>query len=125
MNVTKWIPNTAWGATITVGTITSTGIVTVQLNDFAGNALTVRQGVMVYITTDALGQTIEALGAEAVVATHGICNVVTATSVYYCISEITGIFALTLDGDGAVSNYLHVVLPNGQIVSSGVITFTS
>ena len=115
----------AYSATITVGTITATGDVTIQLKDYAGNNLTVPNGVMVYFTTDAAGQTIETLGAEATIATNGICNVVTATSVYYCISEATGLIDLTLDGDGAVSNYLHVVLPNGKIVHSGVITFTS
>jgi len=117
----------AYSATITVGTITDTGNVTIQLKDFAGNALTVPNGVMVYFTTDAAGQTIETLGAEATITTHGICNVVTATSVYYCISEATGLIDLTLDGDygNSATVYLHVVLPNGKIVHSAVITFTS
>ena len=123
----EWTPivDCAYDATISVGTITDTGVVTIQLVDFAGNNLTEIGGFSFYMTTDAAGVTLETLGAEAAVSTYGICNTVTATSAYMCTSDATGKFAVTLDGDGVVSNYLHVVLPSGKVVHSAVITFTS
>ena len=123
----EWTPivDAAYDCDISVGTIAATGVITIQLKDYAGNNLTEISGFDFYMTTDAAGVTIETLGAEAAVATYGICNIITATSVYKCTTDATGKFAVTLDGDGAVSNYLHVILPNGRVKHSAVITFTS
>ncbi len=115
----------AYSATITVGTITSTGSVAVQLKDFAGNNLTDKNAVLIYFTTDAAGDTIEELGAAATITTNGIIFSLLTKYTYMVISEDTGLFDVTLDGDGAVSIYMHVVLPNGKVLHSDVITFSS
>ena len=123
----EWTTETdcAYGATFTIGAAGATMTCTIQLTDFAGNALTVKNAVLIYATTDAAGNTIETLGAEAVVATHGICNVILATSCYLLVTENTGIVALTIDGDGATDTYINLVLPNGKVVTSGVMAFDS
>ena len=115
----------AYTATFTIAAEGATVLVSVQLKDYAGNALKVKNAVMFYMTTDAAGNVIETLGTDAVVATHGIINIVTTNSVYLCVTEDTGIFAVTLDGTGHLDNYMNVVLPNGKVVTSGAIHFSS
>jgi len=115
----------AYTATFTIGAVGATMTCTIQLKDFAGNALTVKNAVLMYATTDATRNAIETLGAEAVVATHGICNVITAISCYLLVTENTGIVALTIDGDGATDTYINIVLPNGKIVTSSVMAFNA
>jgi hypothetical protein len=123
----EWTPivDCAYDCDISVGTITATGVVTMQFKDFAGNNLTEICGFSFYVTTDAAGLTIEQFGAEATIATYGICNVVTALTAYMCTTDAAGKCAVTLDGSTTVNNYIHIVLPNGKIKHSTIIAFTS
>jgi len=124
-HIIGWEAGQADDAAFTIAAEGATVVVSVQLKDYMGNALTVKNAVMFYMTTDAAGNVIETLGTDAVVATHGIINIVTTNSVYLCVTEDTGIFAVTLDGTGHLDNYMNVVLPNGKVVTSGAIHFSS
>ena len=125
MNVKHWETNQAYDVDFTIATSGATMVVSCQLKDFAGNALTGKNAVMMYVTTDADGNTLEAMGAEAVVATNGFVNIIIATSMYYCVTEDNGVVAFTLDGDGAVSNYVNIVVPSGKVITSEVVTFSA
>ena len=123
MNVTGWIPDMAWDATISLGAATTTCVATIQLKDFAGNALTTKNAINIFVTTDAAGDETEAV-TSVVLATHGIIHTIQDTYAYQLITEDNGIAAVTIDGTGDVDNYLNVVLPNGKIVTSAKIDFT-
>ena len=121
----EWTPiiDCAYDCTITVGTVTDTGLVTVQLKDFAGNNLKQISRVTAYISSDAAGLTTSTVTSATVAS--GIQNSIEATKTYEFISEVDGSFSTTLDGTGANSRYLQVCLPNGKVVASPIITFTS
>lgn len=122
----EWTPiiDVAYDCTITVGTISATGPVTIQLKDFAGNDLTVKSAVSCYISSDSAGETTSTV-TSIVILTDGILYKLEDTKAYLLISESDGDIGLTLNGTGANSRYLNVVLPSGKIVTSDVITFTS
>ena len=118
------IIDSAYTAVITVTTGTTTCTVQIQLKDFAGNDLTVRGIIHFYISTDATG---DAFGAVASVAsgTDGDVLEVLATGQYYmAVSETDGDIDIVLTGTADGDEYLNVVLPNGKVVTSDVMTFT-
>ncbi len=123
----EWTPiiDCAYDADFTIGSIGATMTCTIQLKDFAGKNLTVKNGIQAYFSTDATGDTVEELGASVVVATHGIVHELRSKYAYLFITEDTGVVAVTVNGDGAVETYLNVVLPNGKVVTSGVMAFNA
>lgn len=122
----EWTPiiDCAYDCTITVGTIAATGPVTIQLKDFEGKNLTVKGAVDAYISSDVNGETTSTVTSIVILA-DGILHKIEDTKAYHLISESNGSITLTLNGTGANSRYLNVVLPNGKIVTSSIITFTS
>lgn len=121
----EWTPivDAAYDAAISVGTITSTGNVTIQLKDYAGNNLKEIGVVAMYITSDAAGLTTSTVASAT--ASTGIVHEITAGYAYQIISETDGSAVVTLDGTTNCNRYMHVVLPHGRLRHSKVITFTS
>jgi len=123
----EWTPivGCAYDATIVVGTATTTCDVTIALKDFAGNALKQAASVMAYVSTDAAGLTHGDFDSMDITSGGaGDCLEVVADKLWQLISEEDGTIAVTPDGSGADTMYLNVILPNGRIVHSTVITFS-
>ena len=120
----EWTPivDCAYGADFTIGAVGATMTCTIQLKDFAGNALTVKNAITIFTTSDAAGNTQDVV-TSIVLATHGQIVSVTATYAYLLITEDNGIAAVTVDNDGATDIYVNVILPNGKVVTSGVMAF--
>ena len=129
MNVTKWVPGQAWGATFTVGDEgTNAVIVTIQLTDFAGNDLTVPNSVTAYLASDVAGLEIKASTVTtetAISSGTGSLAVLAAGQVYQLVSEADGDIAITISDNTADTYYVVVVLPNGKLAVSSVATFTA
>jgi len=122
MEWSSWI-DCAYDCDISVGTITDTGNITIQLKDFEGKNLNVKSRVSMYISSDSDGLTTSTVTSAA--ASTGIVNKIYDTYSYEIISETDGSAVITLDGTTNCSRYMNVVLPNGKVVTSGIITFTS
>jgi len=124
----EWTPivDCAYSANITLGAASATCVVSIQLKDFAGNNLTVKNAVSFYISSDVGGDTTSTVASVAI-GSYGIIHAIEATKAYQLISENDGTIAVTLTtaGTGANNRYLQVVLPNGKVVASGIIAFTS
>jgi len=114
----------AYTASFALGSTGSTRDVTIQLKDFAGNNLTVKNVILVYYSTDPAADAGETLGATTVLATHGIIETLEDKKFELLITEDNGIVAITVDGDSAVSIYVNVILPNGKVVTSQIVEFT-
>jgi len=122
----EWTPeiNCAYGVTFTIAAAGATVLVALQLKDYAGNALTAKNAVTVYCSSDTKGDTLVAL-TTLVDATHGFSNILLATKIFHLVTEDTGIVDVTLDGTGPMTVYMNVILPNGKIVTSGAIVFNA
>jgi len=121
----EWTPivDCAYNCTITVGTCTTTCAVVVQLLDFAGNDLAVKGAVGIYLTSDTDGTKTDIDNIAA--GTDGIVYELEADDYYMAISEEDGDIDLTCTEAADVDVYLNVVLPNGKIVTSTILDFTS
>lgn len=113
----------AYDCAISVGTITLTGKVSLQLKDYAGNDLKEIGRVTCYITSDAAGLLTDTV-TSIIINTDGILHKIEDTKSYELISATDGDIDLTLDGVTNETVYLHVVLPNGRVKHSAAITFT-
>ena len=120
----EWTPivDCAYGADFTIGAVGATMTCTIQLKDFAGNALTVKNAITIFTTSDAAGNTQDAV-TSIVLATHGQIIAQEATKAYVLVTEDNGVAAVTVDNDGATDIYVNVILPNGKVVTSGVMAF--
>jgi len=103
--------------------------VTAVLKDYLGTAVAVANNLLVYLSDDAAGQTLVTgvLTADAVIGTDGtIIQVLTAKKAWRVTAEANGQFDLTFaKTDGAANMYMQVVLPDGKIVASTIITFSA
>ena len=123
----EWTPiiDCAYDANIVVGVETATVDITIQLVDFAGDALKEAASILCYVSSDADGLTygdfdsMDTTGDGA-----GDCLEVVADIVWLLISEEDGTIAVTADGSGGDTMYLNLIMPNGKIVHSDIITFT-
>ena len=120
----EWTPivDAAYDCSISVGTIAATGDISVQLKDYAGNNLTEIGVVGMYITSDAAGLTSTQVASAT--ADTGIVHQITQYCAYKLISNASGLSVVELDGSGASTAYMHVVLPNGRVRHSAAIVFT-
>ena len=124
-HIIGWEKNVPCSATITLGTPAATVAIQIQLLDYQGKALTAKAAIRAYYSTDADADTVEAVGAASVVATNGIVIEDLTTYSVTLISEDDGTVGLTINGDGAVTNYLNLIFPDGHIQTSGSYLFTS
>lgn len=124
------IENVALGATLgaPAAEAANARTVAVQLLDYAGAALAARAVVQAYVSTDATGDA-PGDGAGTVALTAGTDGALLpgadASARATFVSEADGDLdiVLTDSADAGVTVYLHVVLPNGKVVSSSAIAF--
>lgn len=112
----------AYTASFSIGTIGSSMSCTIQLKDFAGNNLAVKNAIVIYFSTDVDGLE-TATVTSCVLATHGIIYTIESLKAYQLITEANGIAAVTIDNSSAADLYVNVVLPNGKVVTSSVMAF--
>jgi len=111
--------------TFTIAAAGATMAVQIQLLDYAGNNMVTKSAVRAYYSTDADGDTVEAVGAASVTATNGIVIEDLTLYTMTMISEDDGTVGVTMDGDGATDTYLNVIFPDGHIQTSSVIAFNA
>lgn len=116
-------------ATYTIGAETTNAItVNVQLKDAQGKDLAVRNAVHAYLSNDATGDTIESASAGLSVAagTDGLIIETATDNCFLMISESDGdIDVVVTETTGANTMYLVLVMPDGRIVPSAVLTFAA
>ena len=124
MNIMEWTTEVgcAYTASFSIGTIGSSMSCTIQLKDFAGNNLAVKNAIVIYFSTDVDGLE-TATVTSCVLATHGIIYTIESLKAYQLITEANGIAAVTIDNSSAADLYVNVVLPNGKVVTSSVMAF--
>ena len=116
-------------ATMVVGTEALNVInVTVQLEDGAGDDMARASCIAFYLSSDADGQVLEgtgpdtiAIGTDGVIIPSGGDSVITGM----LVSEADGDIDLDITKTGADTFYLNLVMPDGSLSTSGVITFDS
>jgi len=112
----------AYSASFSIGAIGSSMTCTIQLKDFAGNNLAVKNAIAIYFSSDADGLETEAV-TSVDLSTHGIIYTIETLKAYHLITEANGIAAVTIDNDEAADLYVNVILPNGKVVTSSVMAF--
>lgn len=112
------------GATITVGADAGTTVtVTIQFIDENGDDMAVAVAVPWYLSSDAAGQAIStAHDGGAAIGTDGLLIEWTANVAGLLISEADGDADIVFTDSGAFTAYLNLVMPDGSIVTSDVIT---
>jgi len=115
-------------ATITVGAEAANVInVAMQLLDQSGNEMVTRRGLAAYLSDDATGDSIAGTAPSGGVAigTDGLAIPLVANKAFHLTSEADGDIDLNITETGADTWYLHLVLPDGRLASSGAITFAA
>lgn len=120
------IIDSAYDCTITlVGSASTTRAVTIQLLDFAGKDLKVKNVVYMYISTDATGDALTIVDKiDTTSAGDGDVLELLADNYWMAISEDDGDIAVTIEESNNIDVYLNVVLPNGNVVTSALIEMT-
>lgn len=107
----------------TVGTEnTNVVIVSGQLKDGQGNALTIPAGIQVYLSDNADGSTIVATAPSGNVQTNsqGLATALVAKKLFFVTTDSSGRFDFTITEAGAKTLYVVASLPTGLKVSSAV-----
>ena len=120
------IVDCAYDATITVGTLSSdTYPVTIQLKDFEGNNLEVPAGIMAYYADSATGLDPTDVTTDLATTSGGAGAVLIFLTkyLYLLISEADGTIAVDSEDSGTDDQYLVLVMPDGRLVVSGVLTY--
>ena len=102
----------------------------IQFKDIAGNDIDHPVGAMVYITTDAYGQTLATNStdiSEIAIKTDGTILFEPSTNVMaYCVSESDGDLGLTITILTGKTVYVNVVMPNGEVETCATaLTYTA
>lgn len=111
---------------ITVGAQAGNVInVVIQLNDFAGEALTERGSLFAYLSDDANGDSIAATAPSVgwSIGTDGVLIPVVTNKAAQLVSEVDGDIDIDIEEAGAATWYLILVLPSGRLLASEAITF--
>lgn len=119
----------AYDAVITIGSeVDDTFLPTIQLKDFEGKNLTVPASIFAYLASDEDGLTPAAtISGEVAKTAGGNGDVITLLThcAYRLISEADGTISLTITEDDASNQYLVLVMPNGKLVVSDKMAFTT
>jgi len=113
--------------TVTDGT-TETPDVSIQLVDGAGNALNESRAVFAYLAKDAAGAEICADGTDTsdfVIKTNGLFVETLADIAGWLVSESDGVIDVTITIVTTKQAYLVLVMPDGRLVISDVMTYTA
>lgn len=121
--------------TITVGEEAANVInVAIQLKDKAGNDLAVRAHLLAYLSDDANGDSVCATkpSTDWAIGTDGLLITMTGGEaaadtglVAHLISESDGDIDIDITNTTADTFYLILVMPDGTLVASDAITFTT
>ena len=114
-------------ATITVPAISSdTFAVTIQLKDYAGNDLKVAACILAYVSSTSTGLDPTDLTSEITITSEGDGAALVSLAKYswHLISEADGDIAIDVTDTGTDAKYLVLVMPDGRLVVSDVLTFT-
>ena len=119
----------AHDADINVGTLnTDVYPLTIQLKDYAGNNLKVPAAIHAYVASDADGLDISDCSTN-LHTTGGAGSgdgavIILLTMVHYVlISEADGSIEVDFEEDGTTDRYLVLVMPDGRLVVSDVLTY--
>ena len=115
-------------ADISVGTEADDAIaITIQLKDKRnGNALAERASILAYISDDANGNSVAGTAPDSVaIGTDGLAIPLVAGKCFLLTSEADGDIDLAIGEDGADTWYLVLVMPHGELIVSGAITFAA
>lgn len=119
----------AHSATYTIGAEASNAItVNIQLTDAQGKDLAIRNAVHAYLSNDATGDTIEAasVGLSVAAGTDGLVIELATDNCFLLVSEADGdIDVVVTETTGANTMYLVLVMPDGRIIPSAVLTFAA
>lgn len=114
-------------ATITVGSEAANVInVAIQLETAkAQAALAERGAIMAYLSDDANGDSLTATAPTGGVAigTDGLLITVVTNKAFWLTSEADGDIDIDITDTGTPTFYLILVMPDGRLKASGVITF--
>ena len=112
-------------ASITVGAEAADVInVAIQLKDARGQDLGVRGSLLAYISDDAEGDDVAATAPDTVaIGTDGLAIALVTGKCFLLTSEVDGDIDIDITENGVDTFYLHLVMPDGSLVSSGAITF--
>lgn len=97
-------------------------VVSIQLLDEDGNDLTEATAVLAILADDAAAAAINSDDYTIAAGTDGALVQLVADQVLLLVSEADGDIDVSLTIDGAATVYLILVMPNGNLVSSGAIT---
>jgi len=114
-------------ADITVGAEAGNSItVSIQLKNGLGQDRSERTAVMAYLSDDANGDSVAGTAPDTVaIGTDGLMMELVADKVFLLVSEADGDIDIAIGEDGADTWYLILILPNGDLVASGAITFAA
>ena len=119
----------AQNATFTVGGETSNTItIAVQINDGASSpaAIAKRQGLFWYLSSDSTGDTLATAPTGGIAAgTDGTLIETLDNQAGYVITEADGDADFVLTDSGTNDFYLNIVMPNGDIKTSAVASFST
>lgn len=112
-------------ATFVVGAEAANVInVAIQLNDYKGEPISWVAALPWYLSSDAAGQTIPSAPSGGIaIGTDGTLIEWAANLSGLVISEADGDIDVDITDTGTPTFYLHLVLPDGRLASSGAITF--
>lgn len=114
-------------ATFTIGAETggNTKNVAIQLQNANGEDLYSRAGVLAYLSSDAEGDNIisSAPSGGVAIGTDGVAIPLVAGKAFMLISEDDGDIDINIIEAGAATYYLILVMPDGSLLASSVITF--
>ena len=112
-------------ATIIVGAEAANAInVAIQLKNGLGQNRSERTAVLAYLSDDANGDSVAATAPTTVaIGTDGLMMELTADKVFLLVSEADGDIDIDIGEAGTDTWYLILILPNGDLVASGAITF--
>ena len=103
------------------GNVINVGI---QLQDANGNDVVERVSVLAYLSNEANGDAVAGVAIDTVaIGTDGLLIPIVTGKMFQLVSESDGDIDINFTEDGTTSWYLHLIMPDGSIVSSGVFTY--
>jgi len=99
--------------------------VAVQLKDERLENAAVKTNLYIYLSDDAVGDVLVVTAPSGgwAIGTDGTIHAITAGKTARILTEANGKFDVTITEAGAKTLYLNVVMPDGSVVISPVITF--
>lgn len=87
-----------------------------------GEAFDGTGGVILWLSDDTAGQTLATAPDTVAIGTDGTL-VTIGTNLYFAICEVDGDIDIDITETLADTFYMNVLMPNGEVITSGAITF--